>query len=238
MNSPKGALMPGLALLLICVSTSGVAASIARQAAKLPDIAAPPGGHAEWVARAMRLNGVPMTIKSFTAKSNADEVLHHYERTLRTSADSQTRRTQEGQWQILSVMNEHSYVTVRATNGVDGATGTVTVTPSLEDAQPHKHTRFPHPNSAQLISIQEYEDEGVEAEHLSFVSRRSAAVEGHQFAAVLEQRGWQVLRDEPSGRARTAHVVEAQNASALAFIHLRRADTGGLTTILVVWRKA
>ena len=227
-----------IGLMLIVFSGLSNAGTIARQTASLPDIPAPSGGEGAWIARAMRLNGVPMTIKSFVSPTNADEVLHEYERRLRTSSDMQTRRSRDGAWQVLAVMTNNYFVTIRARDTVRGTEGTITVTPALENARARKYTRFPHPDSAQIVSVQEYEDDGIEAEHISFVSRRSAAIEARDFATNLEQQGWHLLRNEPSASGRNAHVVEAQKAAALAFIHLRRAETGGTTTILVVWRKA
>lgn len=227
-----------LSVIAFTSSFDSAAGTIARQTQALPDIAAPAGGESAWIARAMRLNGVPMTIKSFASPANADEVLHQYEHKLRTSSDGQTRRTQDGAWKVLAIMSDDYYATIRARDTARGAEGTITVTPSLADAKPHKRTRFPHPESVEVVSLQEYDDDGIEAEHISFVSRRSVAIEARDFEAQLAQHGWQLLRSEPVSQRRGGYVIEAQKAAALAFINLRRADSGGATTILVVWRKA
>lgn len=226
-----------LAVLALCATPPlGAAGSIARQTQTLPDIDAPVGGEAVWIARAMRLNGVPMTIKSFTSPTNAAEVLHQYEHRLRASADMKTRRTQEGDWHVLAVLTNDYYATIRARNTSRGTEGVVIVTPPLADMKPMKRTRFPHPDSAAIVSLQEYDDAGIEAEHISFASPRSVAIEAGAFAARLSQHGWQLLRSEPT-HERDGHVIEAQKATAFALINLRRTETGG-ATILVVWRKA
>lgn len=226
-----------LTLLALCTASMlSAAGSIARQTQSLPDIAAPAGGEAVWIARAMRLNGVPMTIKSFTSPTNADEVLHQYEHRLRTGADMKTRRGLDGAWHVLAVMTDDYYATIRARNTPQGTEGVVIVTPPLAAMKPAKHTRFPHPDSASVVSLQEYDDSGIEAEHISFASRRSVAIEARAFAALLSRRDWQLLRSEPT-HDRNGHVIEAQKSTGLAFIHLRRAESGG-ATILVVWRKA
>jgi hypothetical protein len=228
-------------ILLISLVVLGAApvcnaGAIAQQTAALPDIPAPATGTAAWVARAMRMNGVPMTIKRFDSSANAAEVLHQYEHTLRTSSDMRTRRSQEGAWQVLAIMTDDYYATIRARDTTVGTEGTITVTPPLAKARAAKRTRFPHPQSAQVVSLQEYEDDGVEAEHIMLVSRQSVNREAREFAARLTQQGWQVLRSEPVQR-RDGHIIEAQHAAALAFINVRRTESGG-TTILVVWRKA
>lgn len=224
------------AVLALCGQTQ--AGSIARQTDGLPDISPPSGGEAVWIARAMRLNGVPMTIKSFTSATNADEVLHQYEQRLRMSSNMQTRRSLEGAWRVLAVMTDDYYATIRARNTTRGAEGTITVTPPLANAKPHKRTRFPHPQTVQIVSLQEYDDDGIEAEHISFVSRRSVAIEARAFESQLAQDGWDLLRSEPTARHGDGHVIEAQKSAALALINLRKAEQGGATTILVVWRKA
>ena len=224
-----------VALMTLAFATE--AGSIARQTANLPDIAPPVGGEGVWLARAMRLNGVPMTIKSFTSTTNADEVLHHYERSLRTRSDMETRRSHQGDWRVLAIMTEDYYATIRARNTIRGTEGTITVTPPLANARPDKRTRFPHSSAAQVVSLQEYEDEGIEAEHISLVSRRSVAIEARDFESQLARDGWQLLRSEATAQRGDGHVIEAQRSAALALINLRRAARG-TTTILVLWRKA
>jgi hypothetical protein len=226
-----------LAVLALCATPPlGVTGSIARQTQTLPDIAAPAGGEAVWIARAMRLNGVPMTIKSFTSPTNATEVLHQYEHRLRTGADMKTRRSQDDDWHVLAVTTNGYYATIRARNTPRGTEGVVIVTPPLADMKPLKRTRFPHPDSAAVVSLQEYDDGGIEAEHISFASRRSVTIEARAFATRLSQHGWQIVRSEPT-HASDGHIIEAQNATAFAFVNLRRSEGGG-ATILVVWRKA
>jgi hypothetical protein len=239
--SPRASHVFARALLFLVLVTNVVttcdAGAIAAQVRQLPDIPAPANGASAWVARAMRLNGVPMTIKRFTSSMNAEEVLHGYERTLRTRADMQTRRTQEKDWRVLAVMTGGYYATIRARDTNRGSEGTITVTPPLAHAKARKHTRFPHPRTAEILSVQEYDDDGIEAEHIGFVSRRSAALEARAFATALAKADWQLLRDEPTAR-HGGHVIEAQKAAEFAFINVRRAERGEATMILVVWRKA
>ncbi len=226
-----------LALFALCAATPLVAASpVAEEVRTLPDIGAPAGGKAAWIARAMRLNGVPMTIKSFTAATNAAEVLHQYERRLRRSADMKTRRARHGSWHVLGVMTTEYYATIRTRDTPQGTEGVIIVTPPLADVKPMKRTRFPLPESTTVVSLQEYDDAGVEAEHITLASPRSVVLEARAFTAQLSRHGWQLLRSEAT-KAGDGHVIEAQRAAALAFITLRRAEQGG-STILVVWRKA
>jgi hypothetical protein len=241
----------GVALAIAWACISAVDAGVLqRQTQSLPDIQPPSGGQAFWIARAMRLNGVPMTIKSFSSPTNADEVLHQYEHALRTSSDMKTRRTQEQDWRVLAVMSKDSYVTIRARNTSQGSEGTIAVTPPLAQLKPSKRTRFPCPDSVQVVSLQEYDDDGIQAEHISLVSRRSVGIEAQAFASALSQQGWQLLRSEAtannagsrggrhSSKRGHGHVIEAQKAAQLALINVWRNASGGATTIVVVWRKS
>jgi hypothetical protein len=185
----------------------------------------------------MRLNGVPMTLKSFSASANADEVLNHYERELRISSDQKVRRSQDAQWRVLSVMAPQYFITIRARNTARGTEGTIAVSPPLSHAKASTRTRFPHPASARVASLQQYDDEGIEAEHISLISRRSVAMEAREFAKLLAREGWQLLRSESAADRRGGHVIEAQKAAALAVINVQRMDHGGETSIMVVWRK-
>jgi hypothetical protein len=47
--------------------------------AALPDLAAPPQGTAQWIARNMRMNGLPMSLKAFESRLAPDAVLAYYE---------------------------------------------------------------------------------------------------------------------------------------------------------------
>jgi hypothetical protein len=226
-----------LFLAAMLVMSAAHASSLQRQTQSLPDVAAPPTGQAYWIARSMRLNGLPMTLKSFSASGNADEVLNHYERELRRSSDQKTRRSQEAQWQVLSVMAPTYFITVRARNTARGAEGTIAVSPRLSEAKASTRTQFPHPESARVTSLQQYDDEGIEAEHISLISRRSVTIEAREFARLLSREGWQLLRNETAADRR-GYIIEAQKAAALAVVNLHRMERGGATSIMVVWRKA
>ncbi|HEY8538740.1 MAG TPA: hypothetical protein VIL28_07720 [Steroidobacteraceae bacterium] len=225
------------AVLMLSPATPNVAlaGSIAAATRQLPELDAPPGGTAAWIAQAMRLNGVPMTIKSFAASMNAQEVLHYYERRLRSS-NTQTKRWHEGENHVLGVLSDNAYITVRARNTAHGAQGTITVTPPLAKQRSMLRTRFPHPPSARVANLQQYEDEGIEAEHISFVSAHSVASAARELTQFLREKGWTVHRSAPMFQTRGGHVIEAQKDASLAHLSFRRLKSGE-TAILVVWKK-
>jgi hypothetical protein len=234
--SPASVLL--VAIVAVLATSAAHTSTLQRETQALPDVAAPPAGQAYWIARSMRLNGVPMTLKSFAAPVNAAEVLNHYERELRTSSDQKTRRSHEAQWRVLSVMAPKYFISVRARDTARGAEGTIAVSPPLSEARASTHTRFPHPDSARVVSLQQYDDEGIEAEHISLMSRRSVTIEAREFARLLAREGWQLQRNEGAADRRGGYIIEAQKAASLAVINLHRTERGGATSIMVVWRKA
>jgi hypothetical protein len=227
-----------LALLMaLGVVSSASAGSLAREVEMLPDIAPPPGGRSFWIARAMRLNGMPLTLKAFSSTMNVEEALHHYEHQLKTSASIATKRSQEGAWRSLAVFAPNYFITIRARNEANGVQGTIAVSPVTAQSRTSRRTTFPHPAPTQVVNLQQYDDEGVEAEHISFVSRRAVSIEARDFAATLSRAGWQLVRNEAAHRGHAGHVIEAQKGTQLAFVNLERRSQGD-TAIVVLWKKA
>lgn len=227
-----------LALLMaIGAASSATAGSLAREVATLPDIAPPPGGRSFWIARAMRLNGMPLTLKAFSTTMNVEEALAHYEHELKTGASIATKRAQEGKWRTLAVFAPAYFITIRARNEGHGAQGTIAVSPANDKRRASRRTTFPHPAPAQLVNLQQYDDEGVEAEHISFVSRRTVSIEARDFAATLSRAGWELIRDEAAHSDHGGHVIEAQRGTQLAYVNIERRVRGD-TAIVVLWKKA
>jgi hypothetical protein len=90
-----------------------------------------------------------------------------------------------------------------------------------------------------VVSRQEYEDAGIEAEHLSFVSQRTVVVEAEAFAGELLRAGWQILRQQSMERRGRGVVIEAQHGSQQALVTLQTdSRERSRTAIVVVWRKS
>jgi hypothetical protein len=215
-------------LVLLSIGYEANAGDLLRETQQLPDVAP----------------GVPMTIKSFAASTNAEEILYHYERQLRMGPDLKTKRSHEDGWRVLAVLAPRYYITIRARDTAHGTEGTIAVSPALATVSASrvmsmgKRTSFPHPESTHVVNLQQYDDDGIEAEHISLVSARSVTIEAREFSSLLARQGWQLLRSEATAQRRGGHVIEAQKAAALALINLQRGDHGGETSILIVWRKA
>jgi hypothetical protein len=186
----------------------------------------------------MRLNGVPMTLKVFESRLSPGDLFSYYESQTHLWGRSEFRRQARGAHQLLSIRSPRAAITIEAHATVAGSEGTITVSELPELIKPKLASRFPHPPTARLVNCQEYEDEGVEAEHLSLASARSPGVEAQAFAQQLTMAGWQIVRQETMQSARGV-IIEAQLGAQLAQLTLQSDQSRLATTaIVVVWRKS
>jgi hypothetical protein len=77
------------------------AGSLARATEALPDLGAPPQGSTQWIARSMRMNGLPMTLRIFESRLPPDAVLSHYESFMKMQGTHESRRTTNSPRQVL-----------------------------------------------------------------------------------------------------------------------------------------
>jgi hypothetical protein len=216
-------------------STAALASDFTRTTRSLTELPAPPQGHSEWIARSMRMNGLPMTIKSFRSRLSADALCKHYA----ASGPRQhvaTQQTRNGEWWVLSMSTRNELTTIQARDTVAGSEGTITVSPSLDAAQLHVDTTFPRPSSTAIVNLQEYDDAGVEAEFISLSSMRSVTVESRSFVDKLHRDGWQV--QQRPAQPGSGQIIEAQKGAQHALLNLMRNRAQPGTAIVVVWKKS
>lgn len=214
------------------------ASEVSHLTAQLPDIDAPPQGQAQWVARSMRMNGLPMTIKAFQTTMGTDEVLNFYEHWWAGKALAQYSRSKQGEWRILGIHSDKYAITIEVRKTLGGAEGTIAVSPKLGKVE-RVATTFPHPVSATLLNLQEYDDDGIEAEYISMSSARSVSAEAHDFASLLEREGWQLIIDRRAQVETDAYIIEAQKGANHAQLTFKpNVVKNANTSIAIVWRKS
>lgn len=220
-------------LVLIGCACSANAGTIARLTASLPDIGPPPQGEVRWVVRSMRVNGVPMTLKSIRSHLQPQELFQHYEAQLRARDHMEARRAVRGEWHALAIKSRQHFITIQVRPSVEGSEGTITVT-AIPSAVKFT-TEFPRPLTTKLLSLQEYDDAGVEAEHIGLSSPRAVPIEAQAFLHELTRFGWQATQRAATRGA----VIEAQRGAQQAFVTLQTDSTQpSITAIVVVWRKS
>ncbi len=227
-----------LALLLVALACPARAGQLTRTTAALPDLPAPPQGSAQWIARSMRMNGLPMTLKAFESRLPPDAVLAHYESLLKVSSSHQTSRQTNSPWQVLVFKSQEHLITVHARAVNAGTEGTIMVSPLLEPTAIRMRTDFPKPPSAHIVNLQQYDDSGIESEHISLSSDRSPFVEAQAFSQLLIRDGWTIIGTRPTQQSHRGFVLEAQrDAEQALLVIMPDAARATSTAIVITWKK-
>jgi hypothetical protein len=228
----KGILLPAL-------MSTALASLAEAKTLQLPRVPPPPAGTAQWVAERMRLNGLPMTLQSFDTRMEVDALLHHYEQWARGAIGAETFRTRSGDWQVLSLRSDAHLITIQARANGGGSHGTIAVSPRLEKRAVALVSLFPLPRSLRIVTLQQYDDAGMQAEHIGVLSERAPHIEARALATALTAAGWQVTRERPAQRTPRGYVLEAQKgAQHASIVVLPDRANATRTAAIIVWRKA
>jgi hypothetical protein len=229
-----------MTVLIVCSLMASSFDGEGARVAALPEVAAPPLGETQWVAERVRLNGLPMSIKTFNSALDVDDLFHYYESWARSNGMKDTQRSNRGEWQVLALRSTQHFVSIQARQTSRGSEGTIAVSPMLEAARPGLATRFPYPRSVRLVSVQEYVDGDLASEHLSLLSSRGVTTEARAFSELLLLDGWQLARNEPATTILRGHVIEAQRGAEHAVVTLQPDQTRSTATtvIIVIWKKS
>jgi hypothetical protein len=212
------------------------AGSLSRMTEALPNLSAPPQGSAQWIAKSMRMNGLPMTLKIFESRLTPDAVLSHYESS--ASGSHESRRTTNSPWQVLMLKSADHFITVHARAVAHGSEGTILVSPVLEPASLRMRTEFPRPASTRVVNLQQYDDDGVLSEHISLSSNRASFTELQDFSQLLISEGWTVVDTRPTHEVQRGFVLEVQRQAEHALLVIVPNTARPTTTaIAIVWRK-
>lgn len=185
------------------------------------------------------MNGLPMTLKAFESRLGPQAVLDHYDNWFRGQAAHESRTSRNGEWCILSIQHERYFVTVRARTSLGGSVGTLAVSANPAKVASTFETQFPVPRALRIVNLQQYDDAGIEAEHISLVSSRAPRVDAANYEQLLSARGWQILRHEPTRAVIGGQLIEAQRGAEHAMLTFVPDRTrANATAIIVVWRKA
>ena len=224
--------------MLTTLALPAESGSLSRATEALPNLGAPPQGAAQWVAKSMRMNGLPMTIKVFESRLTPDAVLAHYESSVKTSGTHESHRTTNAPWQVLMLKSPDHFITVHARAVAHGSEGTILVSPALDPASLRMRTDFPRPAATRIVNLQQYDDDGVQSEHISLSSDRATFTELQDFSQLLIGEGWSVIDTRPTLEMQRGFVLEAQRRAEHALLVIvPNAAQPATTAIAVTWRK-
>jgi hypothetical protein len=226
-------------LLLTLLVLPANAERLARTTAHLPDLAAPPNGTAQWIARSMRMNGLPMTLKAFESRLSPDSVLNFYEAQLSLLGSHDVRRSVNSPWRVLMFKSHDHFITVHARPAAAGSEGTILVSPALEPGVLRLHTDFPRPPGARIVNLQQYDDAGIQSEHISLSSDRTPFAEAQAFSQLLIAGGWNIIDTRPTHDSHRGFVLEAQRqAEQVLLVIIPDAARPANTAIVITWKKS
>ena len=95
------------------------------QRGALPELGAPPQGEAQWIARSMRMNGLPMTLKAFESRLVAGRSVGPLRIPAEISGSHEVRRSVNSPWQVLVFKSPDYFITVHARPAAAGSEGTI-----------------------------------------------------------------------------------------------------------------
>jgi hypothetical protein len=180
-----------------------------------------------------------MTLKAFESRLSPAAVLAHYESQLKSSGSHETRRQTNGPWQLLMFRSHDYFITVHARSVNAGSEGTILVSPALDPASLRLSTDFPRPPTARIVNLQQYDDAGMQSEHISLSSDRSPFVEAQAFSQRLIRDGWTMVDTRPTYETHRGFVLEAQREAEHAqLVILPDAAHPASTAIVVIWKKS
>ncbi len=229
--------VPG-ALIFLLLTTIAHAGPISRAAAKLPELPPPPQGETQWIAQSMRMNGLPMTIKALYSRATADEVFYFYESWAKRAGDMQTRRWHTNQSELLSIRANSFMTTIEVRRVISGTQGTIVTSAPPDSTALKAETDFAHPTSWRVANLQQYDDDGKEAEHITFTSARAPIAEAQAIEELFAATGWALLSERTAHASANGYVVEAQRAAEQARVVISQDGGHRATTLItVVWSK-
>lgn len=224
--------------MLTTLAQAAHAGTLSRATEALPDLGAPPQGAAQWIAKSMRMNGLPMTLKVFESRLTPDAVLSHYEWFVKAKGTHESRRMTNAPWQVLMLKSADHFITVHARTVAHGSEGTILVSPVLEPASLRMRTAFPRPATTRIVNLQQYDDDGVQSEHISLTSNRASFTELQDFSQLLISEGWTVLDTRPTRDVQRGFVLEVQRQAEHALlVFVPNAAQPATTAIAITWRK-
>lgn len=205
---------------------------------EMPVVALMPEMRGNWVARRMAYNGVPMSIRSFSSKRSAEDVIQYYESRWKTFTGAHIQRSRADGMETLGVRSDGYYYTVQVRDDGANAQGNLVVTRDLQKAKPDIETDFPLVPGTEVLVKTESLDVGKRAETVVALSERSVASVSRWMDSELRRGGWTKQDFGPTTRG-PERVMQYQKGAELCQVTLVANSPlrDGHTSVLVNWIK-
>ena len=219
-------------MLLVALMSIAPAGGQARAAEPWPHIDLPPKGDVQWVARSLRVNGVPTSILQFQSPLSQNEILDYYRSRWSNGYAHVPQVHTLGDAAVMSQEHGSYLMTVKVEAAGRGASHGLISIALLAGASAD---RDPAPlllmSGAGVISVLESDDGGVNSRQVMILSPHQPAAVAQFYQSSLDNAGWQRVQatDNPSGGG--SFLVFSLGAQEVQ-LSIARSRTGSGTTVL------
>ena len=201
------------AVLALAVSINVQARPRDPLSVELPQLEAIPGAEWFWVAQRMARNNVPMTIKMFNYRGDAEEVQKYYVGLWKTKGHGKSRTKIIGDLIILSTDIDGYVYSAQFSQKGDYVKGKLVVSPTPLNAKYEKKSELPIPPRSSIENKIESLDGARRSETLNIESRLRVPQIVDFYSIEMDRQGWKQYAS--SGNGRDSAVVSFQRGGEL-----------------------
>jgi hypothetical protein len=231
--------MGGGWLTLLAALAASVVSAAPSSADGLTVVPPPPGAEAQWVARDMSYNGLPMTIRTFRVNTRIERVLEHYERRWqREYRDAEVLRRQRDGWNEIFVHTGGQFLSVRMRRKLGTVQGYITASADPRTVEPERSTELALPEGVRMLTRQTYRDGGRRAQNLMLASDRGMRTTAERFDRTLADAGWSITASRASQADGGGYHREYQRGGHHLVIQVGPGGRAGIETMVMAnWMK-
>lgn len=230
-----------LALLIaLFTSTPNARADIDPLELPLPRVGTVSGVQTSWVAPRMVQNGMPMSIQAFKSSRPVSDVLESYKQWLNGNGAMQAAIFNSEGMNTLGAAMGPFFISIQGKNKSSyGSAGFIVVSLAPGTIKPNIDTTLNLPDSAEIISIQRYDDAGKRAESLTLMSPQSVTVVTDTLRGNFEDDDWTRLPDYENANTPESRLLAFQRGDEQLQVVLQRNDREipGNTLVFITWIK-
>lgn len=203
--------------------------------AAMPEAPVFPGATTRWVGKQLALNGLPMSIRSFSSSASAKDVLEFYRRAWRGEDAARTAAVDYRGFSSVGAEVDGFYYTVQIRDSAMGSEGMLVVSVAPDRAREDRSTQLPVIAGDQLVQKIEAMDLGVYSQTLILRSPSSLDASTSAYQAALLGDGWSPAGVRQARAPGSAALRWFQKGAEQCRIAVIADNSGNGSRILVHW---